>query len=206
MRGLYVQELFALLRTLGVEQHRVVTTLGANKTQVSLWANGKRPLPGKLVTAFGEFVVDAIVAARAALLAPHASPPPPSTLLSPPTPAEQFDDMALAQIHRWDLECYATSGQLAASHEAYRQRARGYAHHPLTKLTAEDLPAYVDALRGQYRTARLYAHLLERSDLTEGRHLSPPLRTQTTPETYVRDVITRYTRKGADTDREDEDC
>jgi DNA-binding transcriptional regulator YdaS (Cro superfamily) len=59
------------LRTLGVEQQRVVTTLGASKTQVSLWANGHRPLPGKLVPAFRHFVESAIAEQRAAVLAQY---------------------------------------------------------------------------------------------------------------------------------------
>jgi hypothetical protein len=205
VRSLYVKELFALLRTLGVEQQRVVTTLGVSKTQVSLWANGHQPLPRKRLTAFQHFVEDAIAEQRAAVLAQHPPSPRTFTLLKDRTPIEGFEEAVLKQLHRWDLECYAASGELAALHKRYREEARRFLHLDLTKLSADELSCYIEALRGQYRTARIYAHVLELTDLSEGRYLTPPLSPFMTPEAYLGDIIARYTGREESTDREEEE-
>jgi predicted transcriptional regulator len=60
MQPVYVNKLFELLEFLGIEQKAVVKVLGASKTQVSLWAHGKRPIPKKQALPFIWFVSDSI--------------------------------------------------------------------------------------------------------------------------------------------------
>jgi transcriptional regulator with XRE-family HTH domain len=63
MQSVYVSKLFDVLKFLEIEQQEVCRQLGASKTQVSLWAHGKRRLPESKARPFIMFVWAAISAA-----------------------------------------------------------------------------------------------------------------------------------------------
>ena len=185
-------------------------TKPAQPGRASRWrsalTNDHRPLPRKLLAAFQGFVEGAIAEQRAAVLAQHPPSPRTFTLLKDPTPMERFENATLEQLHRWDLECYAASGELAALHERYREDARGFMHLSLTKLNADELRPYFEAVRGMYRSVRIYAKVLEMTDLSEALYVTPPLGGRgITPEAYLGDIITKYTGKAGAIDREEED-
>jgi hypothetical protein len=201
MATVYVQELFGLLRYLNIEQQAVVTAVRSNKTQVSLWANGKRPLPKRAMPAFFAFMAQTITAGTAAAWATPSPPREPPTLLRSPAPAEQWEQDLLLCLHRWELECVTTGGQLSKDHEGYRATLRPYFYVDLLKLSDDEFTIYMTAFRGAYRTGRLLAHLRHRTDLTEGRVLSPPLRTDISPLDYFWRLASTYQ---ADADEDEE--
>jgi transcriptional regulator with XRE-family HTH domain len=57
---IYVSKLFDVLKLLKIEQQEVCRALGASKTQVSLWAHGKRPIPKSMALPFIQFIERAI--------------------------------------------------------------------------------------------------------------------------------------------------
>jgi hypothetical protein len=58
--GIYVKSLFKVLAYLGVRQTEVWQHLGLKKPQISLWANGRRPMPLRYRERFEAFVWQAL--------------------------------------------------------------------------------------------------------------------------------------------------
>jgi hypothetical protein len=58
--GIYVKSLFKVLAYLGVRQTEVWQHLGLKKPQISLWANGKKPMALRHRQAFEAFVWSAL--------------------------------------------------------------------------------------------------------------------------------------------------
>jgi hypothetical protein len=58
--AIYVKSLFKLLAYLGVSQTAVWQHLGLKKPQISLWANGRRPMPLRYRERFEAFVWQAL--------------------------------------------------------------------------------------------------------------------------------------------------
>jgi hypothetical protein len=202
MGTLYVKELFGLLRSLALEQQEVGAAMGSNKTQISLWANGKRPLPKRMTLPFLEYVARAMQTSREAASAKHHEPHT-SSLLGPPSPAEQLDLTLIAHLRRWELECYDRTGNLWRDHERHRNTI---AFFPIDihKLSPDEFTRYMEAVRGLHRTGRLLAHLLERTDLTEGRSLGLPDPAGISPLEYLWRIVREY--QGAQGQEEDEEA
>jgi hypothetical protein len=198
MDHVYVAELLALLRALEIEQRQVASHLGASRTQVSLWANGHRPLPRKFEQPFLAYV-DHVMHARLDEAWAHNHAPPTPHLLSASS-AETLEDTLLHTLHRWDLECYARSGTLTQTLERQRAILRSYDHLDPLKLDDADFAHYLTACRQAYRQLRLLAHWRRRGDLTEGRLLTPPGREEISPSQYLWAIYARYYGQHADED------
>ena len=199
MGTLYVKELFGVLRFLGIEQQQVVTAVGPNKAQVSLWAHGKRPVPKKLTGGFIHFVAEAITAKRADVWRANTRPPH-DTLLSM-SPAERFDADLKNHLERWALECYEALGTLQREHARHVQTQRRYQHLNPSKLTVEELNVYLAATNGVSRTLRAALRLKTGADMIDGRFLSPPL--DKTPVDYFWFIAQQFQR-GESQEEEDD--
>src|SRR5215467_16023847 len=97
----YVQNLFALLRLLGVSQQAVAASLGVSKGLVSLWAQGKVPLPHHRLPPFFTLFAHTIETAlplseRHSVRLRDLSDYGPT-----PSPQRQFEHTVDEYLHRW---------------------------------------------------------------------------------------------------------
>jgi transcriptional regulator with XRE-family HTH domain len=140
----FVKNLFALLRTLGVTQQAVAASLGVSKGLVSLWAQGKVPIPQHHLRPFFELVANTI---------DNALPPAERHMmtgadLSPtPSPRRLLQHSVDEYLDLWLLEQYAQRGRLERDYQsAYNVLMSYRTQHP-SKLDAAQREEINEACR-----------------------------------------------------------
>jgi hypothetical protein len=161
MQPIFVSKLFELLRYLEVPQQAVVEALGSTKTQVSLWAHGKRPVPKDFAYPLIQFVWKAMSEALAEARSQRYGSDD-----SPTMPPREADDAAwkayyealevrgrhhvrqetglpLASklnemLQAWGIEIKAVRGDLSREVQDSIARLAPYAKGDALKLTREE--------------------------------------------------------------------
>jgi hypothetical protein len=152
MQPVYVAKLFELLEFLGIKQMDIVKAFGAAKTQVSLWAHGKRPVPKALVRPLLTMVLRALdqvqAEAEEAQRQPAVTTGKRQTILGAPIPAALDRELQVrSYVEEWAWELADRSGELTRRAQSGGRIVGEVAHRDLNKASNEDLDRYLWALK-----------------------------------------------------------
>jgi hypothetical protein len=169
VKQFYVRELIVLLRELGIDHRAIADHLHVARSSVASWAGGQRAVPQRHLLDFVDLVAAAIEAACArAGEAPVETSP---SLLHDGSARAQCARTLHAQLDRWEVELYKTSGRLAEEYQRHARLLLSYLHQDPDKLNQAERDQVKTAGYGIARTIRALAHFHNRPEETDGRIL-----------------------------------
>jgi hypothetical protein len=185
MPPIYVGKLFDVLKFLEIEQQQICRQLGASKTQVSLWAHGKRPIPKAQAWPFIQFVWSAISAALTRAMDAQRGPGESSTEVfdraaaMDPQEGQAMVDAWLQEdvrqqaklplsrqlnevLYTWELEIAGAKGDLSRAIQASIRRLMPYEKQDLMTCSREERRELQEASLALVRYFRYLEQLLDR--------------------------------------------